>query len=42
MTDEQAMAKALADLELYLKPNYTAIVKKHRVGRHALLRRHQG
>ena len=42
MTDEQAMAKALADLELYLKPNYTAIAKKHGVGRHALSRRHQG
>jgi hypothetical protein len=42
MTDEQAMAKALADLESYSKPNYTAIAKKHRVGRHALSRRHQG
>jgi hypothetical protein len=40
MTDEQAMAKALADLESYLKPNYTIIVKKHRVGRYALSRRY--
>jgi hypothetical protein len=42
MTDEQAMAKALADLESYSKPNYTAIAKKHGVGRHALSCRHQG
>jgi hypothetical protein len=29
-------------LESYSKPNYTAIAKKHGVGRHALSRRHQG
>jgi hypothetical protein len=40
MTNKQAMAKALVDLELHLKPNYTVIVKKHRVGRYALLRCH--
>jgi hypothetical protein len=34
------MAKALADLESYLKPNYTVIVKKLRVGRYVLLRRY--
>jgi hypothetical protein len=40
MTNEEAIKKALADLESYSKPNYTEIVKKHRVGRHVLSRRH--
>jgi hypothetical protein len=42
MTDEEAMKKALADLESYSKPNYTEIAKKHGVGRYTLSRRHQG
>jgi hypothetical protein len=40
MTNEEAIKKALADLESYSKPNYIKIAKKHRVGRYALLRRH--
>ena len=40
MTNEEAIKKALADLKSYLKPNYTKIIKKHRVSRYILLRRY--
>ena len=40
MTNEEAMKKALAELESSLKPNYTKIAEKYKIGRHALSRRH--
>jgi hypothetical protein len=40
MTNEEAMKKALAELESSSKPNYTEIAKKYEIGRHALLWRH--
>jgi hypothetical protein len=42
MTNEEAMKKALAELESSSKPNYTEIAKRYEIGRHALSRRHQG
>ena len=42
MAHEQAMKAALAELEASSKPNYTEIAAKHKLGRHALSRRHQG
>jgi hypothetical protein len=42
MTNEEAMKKALAELESSSKPNYTEIAEKYKIGRHALSRRHQG
>jgi len=40
MAHEQAMKAALAELEASSKPNYTEIAAKHKLGRHALLRRY--
>jgi hypothetical protein len=42
MAHEQAMKAALAELEAPSKPNYTEIAGKHKLGRHAVSRRHQG
>jgi hypothetical protein len=42
MTNEEAIKKALAELESSSKPNYTEIAQKYEIGRHALSRRHQG
>jgi hypothetical protein len=41
MTNEEAIKKALAELESSLKSNYTEIAKKYEIGRHALSRRHE-
>jgi hypothetical protein len=40
MTSEEAMKKALAELESSSKPNYTEIAKKYEIGRHVLSRRY--
>jgi len=42
MAHKQAMKAALAELEASLQPNYTEIAAKHKLGRHALSRCHQG
>ena len=41
MAHEGAMKAALAELEMSSKSNYTAVAEKHKLGRHALSRRHQ-